>query len=48
MFSNAKISVYNWIIIGLLALTFIVFAKMLVGGTFLKKIPGVSNVVEMA
>jgi hypothetical protein len=43
--NNTKINVYNWLIVGLLALTFIVFAKMI----FTRfKVPGVSEVVTMA
>ena len=45
MFSNAKVSVYNWAIIGLMAITFIVFAKMI---TARFKIAGISEVVAMA
>jgi len=45
MFSNSKISVYNWLVIGIMAITFIVFAKMI----FTRfKVPGVSDVVTMA
>jgi len=40
-----KISLYNWAIIGLMALTFIVAMKM---ATMRWKIPGVSDVVAMA
>lgn len=40
-----KISLYNWAIIGLMAITFIVFAKMV---TMRFKVPGVSDVVAMA
>lgn len=45
MFGNAKINVYNWIIIGLLALTFIVGAKMIFSRF---RVPGISEVVQMA
>jgi len=45
MFGNAKINIYNWLIIGLMAMTFIVFAKMLFSRF---KVPGVSDVVTMA
>jgi hypothetical protein len=44
-FSNAKISVYNWAIIGLMAITFIVAAKMVFSRY---KVPGVSEIVTMA
>jgi hypothetical protein len=45
MFANSKITVYNWIVIGLMALTFIVFAKMI----FSKwKVPGITEVVSAA
>lgn len=44
-FGNTKIGIYNWIIGGIMAITFIVFAKML----FTRyKVPGVSEVVAMA
>lgn len=45
MFSNSKISLYNWVVIGLMAITFIVFSKMIFARY---KIPGVSEVVAMA
>jgi hypothetical protein len=45
MFSNSKISLYNWVVIGLMAITFIVFAKMIFSRY---KVPGVSEVVAMA
>jgi hypothetical protein len=45
MFSNSKISLYNWLVIGLMAITFIVFAKMLFARY---QVPGVSEVVAMA
>jgi hypothetical protein len=45
MFSNSKISLYNWLVIGLMAITFIVFAKMIFSRY---KVPGLSDVVNMA
>lgn len=40
--ANSKISLYNWMIIGLMAITFIVFAKMI----FTRfNVPGISSVV---
>jgi hypothetical protein len=45
MFANSKITLYNWLVIGLMAITFIVFAKMI----FAKwQVPGVSEVVSAA
>lgn len=43
--ANSKISLYNWIVVGLFALTFIVAAKMV----FTRfPIPGISDVVNAA
>lgn len=44
-FANSKISVYNWMVVGLMAITFIVFAKMILTRY---KVPGLSDVVNMA
>lgn len=45
MFANSKITLYNWLVIGLMAITFIVFAKMI----FSKwAVPGISEVVSAA
>lgn len=45
MFANSKITLYNWLVIGLMAITFIVFSKMI----FSKwNVPGISEVVSAA
>lgn len=45
MFSNSKISFYNWVVIGLMALTFIVIGKVI---TTRYRIAGISDVFQMA
>lgn len=45
MFANSKITVYNWLVIGIMALTFIVFGKMI----FSKwQVPGATEVFTAA
>lgn len=42
---NTKINVYNWMIGGIMAVTFIVFAKVIFNKWH---VPGVSDVVNLA
>jgi len=43
--SNLKVGFYNWIVVGIMALLFIVFLKMIVGKW---PIPGVTEVANAA
>jgi len=43
--ANAKINLYNWAIIGIMAITFIVFSKVILNKW---KLPGATDLVNMA
>lgn len=45
MFANSKITAYNWLVVGLMAITFIVTLKII---TAKYPVPGLSEIASMA